>query len=136
MRRLAVHPRVGAALGAGQVSVSFARLICDWSDLLVPELRDQADAILLAAAAGGADQADLAMLAQEMLERSAPPDDGGDGGGDGDGFRDRRVSLDLHFRGAGKLSGDLTAGCAAAGTAVLDALGEKAGPEGDRSPSQ
>jgi hypothetical protein len=55
---------VGAALGAAQVMASFARLICDWSDLLPPELRDEADEILLAAAAGGAAQADLGMLAQ------------------------------------------------------------------------
>ena len=103
MRRLAVHPRVTAALGAAQVTSSFARLICDWSDLLPPWLRDEADEILLAAAAGGASQADLAMLAQEMLERSAPPDSDGDSGpgADDDGFKDRRVWLDIHFRGAG-----------------------------------
>ena len=140
MRRLAVHPRVAAALGAARVTSSFARLICDWSDLLPPGLRDEADEILLAAAAGGATQADLGMLAREMLERSAPPDpdsDGPDGGaGDEDGFRDRRVWLDIHFRGAGKLSGDLTPECAAALTAVLDAAGKKAGPEDTRTPSQ
>jgi hypothetical protein len=73
MRRLAVHPRVTAALAAAQVTSSFARLICDWSDLLPPGRRDEADEILLAAAAGGATQADLAMLAQQMHERSAPP---------------------------------------------------------------
>jgi Domain of unknown function (DUF222) len=139
MRRLAVHPRAGAALGAGQVSASFARLICDWTELLPPHLRDEADEILLAAAAGGATQADLAMLAQQMHERSAPPDgDGPDGDGPGgdDGFRDRRVWLDIHFRGAGKLNGDLTPECAAALTAVLDSLGKKAGPEDDRTASQ
>jgi hypothetical protein len=138
MRRLAVHPQVSAALGAGQVSVSFARLICDWSELLPPELRDEADEILLAAAAGGADQADLAMLAQQMHERSAPPDTDGDNdpNADEDGFRDRRVWLDLHFRGAGKLSGNLTPECAAMVTAMLDALGKKAGPEDTRTTSQ
>jgi hypothetical protein len=103
MRRLAVHPRVTAALGAAQVTASFARLICDWTDLLPPHLRDEADEILLAAAAGGATQADLAMLAQEMRERSAPPDTDGPGGDDG--FKDRRVWLDIHFRGAEKLNG-------------------------------
>jgi Domain of unknown function (DUF222) len=138
MRRLAVHPRVCAALGAAQVTSSFARLICDWSDLLPPELRDEADEILLAAAAGGATQADLGMLARQMLERSAPPDTDGPepGAGDDDGFRDRRVWLDLHFRGAGKLNGDLTPECAAALTAMLDALGKKAGPEDTRTTSQ
>jgi hypothetical protein len=54
MKRLAVHPRVAAAMGGGQVTASFARLICDLTDLLPPELRDEADEILLAAAAGGA----------------------------------------------------------------------------------
>jgi hypothetical protein len=70
------------------------------------------------------------MLAQQTLGRSAPPDaDGPDGGaGDDDGFRDRRFWLDLHFRGAGKLNGDLTPECAAALTAMLGALGKKAGP--------
>ena len=136
MKRLAVHPRVCAALGAGQVTASFARLICDWSDLLAPELRDEADEILLAAAAGGATQADLGMLARQMLERSAPPDTDGPAPGDDDGFKDRRVWLDLHFRGAGKLNGDLTPECAAALTAMLDALGRKAGPEDTRTTSQ
>ena len=129
MKRLAVHPRVLAALAAAQVTSSFARLICDASDLLAPELRDEADEILLAAAAGGATQADLVMLAQEMRERSAPPDtDGPDGGGDDeDGFTDRRVRLDVHFRGRGKLDGDLTPECTAALAALFGALGKKAG---------
>jgi hypothetical protein len=81
-------------------------------------------------AAGGAAQADLGMLAQQTLGRSAPPDaDGADGGaGDDDGFRDRRVWLDLHFRGAGKPNGDLAPECAAALTAMLGALRKKADP--------
>jgi hypothetical protein len=137
MKRLAVHPLVLAALAAAQVTASFARLICDASDLLPPGLRDEADEILLAAAAGGATEADLAMLAQEMRERSAPPDtDGPDGGDDEDGFRDRRVQLDVHFRGAGKLDGDLTPECAAALAALFGSLGKKAGPEDTRTEQQ
>jgi hypothetical protein len=137
MKRLAVHPRVLAALAAAQVTASFARLICDASELLPPELRDEADEILLAAAAGGATQADLVMLAQEMRERSAPPDtDGPDGAGDEDGFTDRRVQLDVHFRGRGKLDGDLTPECTAAVAAMLEALGRKAGPEDIRTEGQ
>ncbi|HEY3979943.1 MAG TPA: hypothetical protein VGM79_21885, partial [Streptosporangiaceae bacterium] len=137
MRRLAVHPRVLAALAAGQVTASFARLICDASQVLVPELRDEADEILLAAAAGGATQADLVMLAQEMRERSAPPGTGGPGaGGDEDGFGDRRVQLDVHFRGRGRLDGDLTPECTAAVSALLAALGKKAGPEDARTEQQ
>ncbi|HEX5287268.1 MAG TPA: DUF222 domain-containing protein [Streptosporangiaceae bacterium] len=137
MRRLAVHPRVLAALGAGRVTASFARLICDGSDLLVPELRDDADEILLAAAAGGATEADLVMLAHQMRERSAPPDTDGHGGADDeDGFTDRRVQLDVHYRGRGKLDGDLTPECAAAVAAMLEALGKRAGPEDTRTEGQ
>ena len=47
MRRLAVHPRVLAALGAAEITSSFAWLICDCSDVLPPELRDEADEISL-----------------------------------------------------------------------------------------
>ena len=47
MKRLAVHPRVCAALGTAQVTASFAWLICDWPEMLPPELRDEADEISL-----------------------------------------------------------------------------------------
>ncbi|HEY1617032.1 MAG TPA: DUF222 domain-containing protein [Streptosporangiaceae bacterium] len=132
MRRLAVHPLVAGALGRGEISESWAKQVCSWSDRLQPELRQDADQILLGAAAGGAGLADLSGLAEEMYRRSAPPDaDDRD-----DGFGDRNVSLDLHFRGAGKLDGDLTPACAAALTAVLESLGKKAGPEDDRTAAQ
>ncbi len=42
------------------MSVSWARQVTDWTDLLPVEARDDADVILLAAAAGGADLAGLA----------------------------------------------------------------------------
>jgi Domain of unknown function (DUF222)/HNH endonuclease len=173
-RRLPAHPLVDAALADGQVSTSWAKHICDWSDMLPADRRGDADQILLAAAVGGARFADLSGLAEEMFRRAAPPDrddgdsgDSGDGGGghdsdgsgqgrpdqgDGDhddgerdrgegrgaddGFGDRGVQLDLHFRGAGHLLGDLTPECAAALAAVLESLGKKAGPEDDRTRPQ
>ncbi|HEY5357178.1 MAG TPA: HNH endonuclease signature motif containing protein [Streptosporangiaceae bacterium] len=188
-RRLPAHPLVAAALAGGQVSASWARHICDWSDLLPAGRRDGADQILLAAAAGGAQLADLSGLAEEMYRRCAQPDadpgdpgpgsdgtdssgggaggdgqpgdadpgpgggghakdgpgaahgsdgaDGGGGPGDGeDGFADRLLQLDLHFRGSGRLTGDLTPECAAALAAVLEALGRKAGPEDRRTRPQ
>src|SRR5450755_3512736 len=55
MRRLAAHPAVAGALAAGDLSLSWARQVCAWSDLLPAECRADADAILLAAAAGGGD---------------------------------------------------------------------------------
>ncbi len=51
-RRLSGHPVIAAALAAGQVPASLARLICDWADQLPGELRDDGDGILLAAVPG------------------------------------------------------------------------------------
>jgi len=127
MRRLAAHPAVAEALGAAAISASWARQICEWSDLLPAESRADADAILLAATAGGAGLADLAELAEEMRRRLAGPDR------DGDGFDERSVRLATTLGGAGKLYGDLTPRCAAALRAVLDTLGKKAGPEDSRT---
>ncbi len=130
-RRLAAHPVIAAALAAGQLPVSLARLICDWTDRLPEEFRDDADGILLAAVLGGADQHDLARLAREMLERARTSPDTGE-----DGFEERALWLETTFGGAGRLQGDLTPACAAALTVVLDALGQKAGPEDTRTAAQ
>jgi hypothetical protein len=131
-RRLAAHPRIKDALAAGILSESWARQIAEWSDLLPQTARDPADAILLGAAAAGATLLELAGLAEEMRARTAAPDrDGGD-----DGFADRSLRLDLHYRGAGRLRGDLTPRCASAVQAILDALGKKAGPEDTRTQAQ
>ncbi len=130
MRRLGAHPAVRDALAAAQLSESWARQICVWSDLLPERYRRDADEILLAAAAGGAELADLDGLAGELRRRLAPPDR------DGDGFDDRRLRLEATFGGAGRLEGDLTPGCAAALGAVLEALGRKAGPEDVRTKGQ
>src|SRR5450755_3442598 len=73
-RRLAAHPAIGEALAAGEVSVSWAREICAWTGQLPAGKQPDADVILLAAAAGGADLADLAGLAGEMQRRCAGPD--------------------------------------------------------------
>ena len=132
VRRLAAHPALASALAAGAISPSWARVIAGWTDLLPEAHRDDGDQILLDAAAGGASLADLGGLAEEMRARTATPDrDPGD-----DGFTGRRVRLDLTFRGAGLLAGDLTPACAAALAAVLESLGKKAGPEDTRTPVQ
>ncbi len=132
MRRLRAHPDIHAALTAGDISESWARDICTWTDLLPESARRDADRILLAAAAGGARLTDLAGLAEEMRKRLAVPDTDGDD----DGFADRRVRLATTLGGAGKLDGDLTPGCAEAMRAVLDALGKRRGPEDLRTPGQ
>ena len=69
-RRLAAHPLIAAALAEGQLSASWAKAVCQWTDQLPEERRADADAILLAAARGGAGLADLGALAQQMIERS------------------------------------------------------------------
>jgi hypothetical protein len=66
-KRVASHPRVLAALAAGQVSESAGRLICLWTDKLPQEYRDQGDEQLLA---GGLGPADLAGLVAEMYVRA------------------------------------------------------------------
>jgi hypothetical protein len=133
MRRLRAHPDVGAALAAGTVSPSWARQICDWTGgLPFTGQQHDADRVLLAAAAGGAELADLAGLAEEITRRCAGPDpDPGD-----DGFEDRSVRLSEYWEGNGQLTGNLTPECAAALRAVLEALGEKAGPEDTRTAGQ
>ena len=72
--RLAAHPAVGEALAAGDISASWAREICAWTGRLPEGRQPDADAILLAAAAGGAELADLAGLAEEIRRRCAQPD--------------------------------------------------------------
>lgn len=125
MRRLGVHPAVGDALAGGQISESWARQICDWTDKLPEDARGDADVILLGAADGGADLDDLGGLAEELRKRLARPDTDGD-----DGFAGRSVQLDTTFEGAGKLDRNLTPQCAAAVQAGAGCFGEAAGSGG------
>ena len=60
---------------AAEISESWARQICEWTELLPEEHRADADAILLGAAAGGAELRDLAGLAEQIRQRTARPDD-------------------------------------------------------------
>jgi hypothetical protein len=132
-KRVAPHPRVLAALAAGQVSESVGRVICLWTDKLPHEHRDAADEQLLAAAAGGLGLADLAGLFAEMYVRARGDLPDQDPGRE---FADREVKLATTIGGAGVVHGDLTAECAAAVAAVLDALSAPAGKEDDRTKGQ
>jgi hypothetical protein len=125
-RRAAAHPLVMAALAAGQLTESYARTVCGWTEKLPGDCQQDADAILIAAAAAGADLRTLAELAAEIYARSLPS--AGDDGPD-EGFEDRSVRVETTFEGAGVLTGNLTPQCAAVVTAVLDAL---AAPQGGR----
>ncbi|MBO0818216.1 MAG: DUF222 domain-containing protein, partial [Actinobacteria bacterium] len=131
-RRLAAHPVIGQALAAGELSPSWGRKICEWTDRLPEAQRGDADEILAGAARGGAGLRGLGGLAQEMYERCCR--DGSDDSDDG--FEERWFRLGITFRGAGRAEGDLTPGCAAALAAVLEALGKRAGPEDSRTGAQ
>jgi Domain of unknown function (DUF222) len=128
VRRLNAHPAVSEALASGEISPSWARQLCKWSDLLPGEARGEADVILLGAVAKGWDLVEVGALAEELQRRCARPDTDPD-----DGFSDRSLRLETTFGGAGKLDGDLTPSCAAALSAVLESLGKPAGPEDLRS---
>src|ERR1700678_600595 len=131
-RRPAAHPVIRQALAGAGISTSFAREICRWTDKMPGDCRDQADAILVGAAASGLDLRDVTALAAEMYERSRPA-----GEDDPDRpFRDRSVRLETTFDGAGVLSGDLTPECAAMVRTVLDALSAPAGAEDTRTHGQ
>jgi len=131
--RAGTHPAVLAALAAGELSESYGRSICRWTDRLPEKYRAESDELLLAAAAAGLGLPDLGALFAEMYERarSGLPDE--DPGRD---FADRGVRLETTFQGAGVLYGDLTPECAALVSAVLDALAAPAGAEDDRSREQ
>ena len=133
VRRAAAHRQVAQALAAGEISESFARMICQWTDKLPEDCRPAADAILLVAAKAGADLRGLAELAAEIYTRSLPDTPDGDPDTTLD---DRSVRLETTFDGAGVLNGDLTPECAAAVTAVLDALSAPAGAEDTRTREQ
>jgi len=132
-KRVATHPKMLAALAAGTVSESVGRVICLWTDKLPAEHRDAGDEQLLAAFAGGLGLADLAGLFAEMYVRTRGDLPDQDRGRE---FADREVKLATTIGGAGVMHGDLTAECAAAVAAVLDALSAPAGKEDDRTKGQ
>jgi hypothetical protein len=133
MRQFSERPGLHDAVAAGDISKSWADAIARWTRKLPEEMRAQTDKILLEAAAAGASLEDLATIAAAAIEqwRSTRPDADEDFD-----FRDRSVRLGLTLGGAGVIRGDLTPECAAAVTAVLEALGKKQGPEDDRNEGQ
>jgi hypothetical protein len=101
-RRLAAHPAIERALASGELSPSWARHLCEWSDRLPEAQRGDADQILAGAARGGADLPGLAGLAREMYERCCH---NGEADREDDGFADRWFRLGITFRGAGRAEG-------------------------------
>jgi len=121
MRQFSERPGLHDAVAAGDISRSWADAIARWTRKLPEGMRAETDKILLEAAAAGASLDDLATIAAAAIEqwRSTQPDPEDDFD-----FRDRYVKLGLTFGGAGIIRGDLTPECAAAVTAVMEALGK------------
>ena len=139
-RRLRRHRGIAAAMTGGAITDSWAREIAQWTDKLPAGKRDEADAILLDAAAQGLSLEDLRLLARTIDEawqaQHPDPDDGNGDGADEDGFGDRYLRLGATLDGAGALNGALTAGCTAALQAIFDSLGKHLGPQDHRSIEQ
>ncbi|HEY1003547.1 MAG TPA: DUF222 domain-containing protein [Streptosporangiaceae bacterium] len=133
VRRADEHPLVFAAMAAGDLPESVARIICQWTNRLPEDARDAAEDKLVAAALAGMSLQDLAGLYGEIYEqaRSESPDEDKD-----ETFEDRAVRLITTFAGAGVMTGDLTPECAEAVAAVLDALAAPVGAGDDRSREQ
>src|SRR2546430_2635216 len=132
-KRYGTHPRIITALATGDLSESYARTICQWTDKLPEKYRDESDELLVAAAAEGLGLADLSALFAEMYQRarSELPDEDPERE-----FTDRGVRLETTFQGAGVMTGDLTPECAAVVAKVLDALAAPVGAEDDRTRDQ
>src|ERR1700759_4282643 len=132
-KRAGTHPVVVAALAGGDLSESWGRTICQWTDRLPEQYRRDSDELLVKAAAAGLGLADLSALFAEMYQRARSdlPDEDPDRG-----FADRGVRLETTFQGAGVMTGDLTPECAAVVGAVLDALSAPAGAEDTRTHAQ
>jgi hypothetical protein len=74
-KRLRRHRRIAAAMTAGDIHESWARDIAGWTGKLPAGKRDEADQILLDAAAGGLPMEDLSILARTIrrdVEGAAP----------------------------------------------------------------
>jgi hypothetical protein len=133
MRVIARHPALARGMAAGEISDSWGREIVSWLGRLPEELREGTEEILAEAAAGGASLEDLATIVAAALAQweAEHPDEDPEGG-----FPDRFLQVETTLGGAGVIRGDLTPECAAAVTAVLEALGKKAGLEDDRTAPQ
>ena len=137
--------RVGAAGGRriprsrrrwrrGRCRSPFARTICQWTDKLPEDCREDADAILLPGGQGRRGPAGPGRAGRGDLR--PVPARGPRGQGQDEAFEDRSVRLATTFQGAGVLHGDLSPECASIVGTVLDALSAPAGAEDTRTQAQ
>jgi hypothetical protein len=125
--RQARHPLLAGAMRDGWLSESWARQLATWTSRLPDGEVMRADKILLDAVRADLPlYPDIARLAQAIAEavRGQSPDP--DGGPD-DGFADRDVKMSTTIGGAGRMTGDLSASCAALLAKVFETFGKPAG---------
>jgi hypothetical protein len=126
-------PPPGGRRGTGELSQSWAGEIAQWLRRLPAELRPGTEQVLAGGAAAEASLEDLATITARALAlwQAAHPDPEDEGG-----FADRYLAVGTTFGRAGVIRGDLTPECAAAVTAVLQALGKNAAPGDDHTEGQ
>ena len=126
VKQLLEHPLILDTLAQGDViSPSWALQVAAWTGQLPEQYVQQADQILMEAAAGGVNLAGLARIAAELGALLADPSTDKDKE-PGPGLR-----LDFTFEGADVLHGDLSPACAAKVKAVLEALANAMTAPGD-----
>jgi hypothetical protein len=130
------HPLLATALREGWLSDSWARQLARWTTRLPEGEVMRADKILLDGVRAGLplypDIARLAEAIHQAIRGQEPdPDDDPD-----DGFADRDVTLRTTIGGAGRMTGDLSATCAALLGQVFETFGKSGGSGDFRTPGE
>ena len=130
MKARDVHRPFEQGLLDGHLSVSVARRVGKLTAKIDDDgIRACVDEMIVTAAMAGSTEHDLMVIAGAAVERFAPPDPDKP-------VKDRDLTLDTTFEGAGVLRGELTPECAAMVGAVLSRLALKQGKDDDRSKGQ
>jgi hypothetical protein len=130
MKARDVHRPFEQAMLDGHLTVSVARRVGKVTAKIDDDgIRACVDEMIVTAAMAGSDEHDLMVIAGAAVERFAPPDPDKP-------VKDRDLTLETTFEGAGVLRGELTPECAAMVGAVLTRLALKQGKDDDRSKGQ
>ncbi len=138
MRLLARHPHLDAATAAGSITISWAQEIAAWTGRIDhDELQTEADKILVDAADRRARTSTTSSSSPRPPTRpGAPRSPTRRTTRTAAGSATGPCTWTRRWTAPGRIRGDLTPECAAAVTAVLEALGKRRGPEDFRSAGQ
>jgi hypothetical protein len=130
MKARDVHRPFEQGLLDGHLTASVARRVGKLTAKIDDDgIRAYVDEMIVTAAMCGSGEHDLIVIAGAAVERFAPPDQD-------QPVKDRDLSLETTFEGAGVLRGELTPECSAMVGAVLSRLALKQGKDDDRSKGQ